>query len=98
MLAYIRLIEAREADACVEYKGRSEVIEMIERAAVVDAIQEIACRNDAIDHARPVAAILTAPVVRIAEKEALFIAEHLIESVRLGMECVEARLRAHEVV
>src|SRR5215510_5240297 len=98
MLTDILFPEACVADARVEYEGRREIIEMIERGPVIDAEQVVTGRANVVDHVCPVAARLPAPVVHVADKEALLIAELLVEAIRFGMEVVEARLATDEVV
>src|SRR5262249_4000596 len=91
------LDEARKADARVENSGRPQVVDVIERAAVVDAEKKVARRTDAVDLARPIAARLAAEVVVVADEEALFFGDDLVEAVTLRMESVRARIAAEVI-
>src|SRR5687768_17417999 len=97
MLPVALLDEARIADARVENSRRPQVVDMIKRAAVVDAEKKVTRRTDAVDLARPVAARLAAEVVAVADEEALFVGDDLVEADTLRMESVRARI-ATEVI
>src|SRR4029434_5963973 len=77
--------------------GRPEVVDVIERAPVVDAEKKVTRRTDAVDLARPIAARLAAEVVVVPDEEALFFGDDLVEAVTLRMESVRARI-ATEII
>ena len=98
VLPNARLVEAGESDPHIENRRRTEVVEMIEGRAVVDAVEEVPGRTDAIDDARRVAACLHPVVVGVANEEPLLVADRLVKAERLGMKVVRPGIATDEVV
>src|SRR2546429_5364577 len=71
---------------------------MIVSRAVVVAIEKCSGRDDVVDYAGPVEARFAAIVARVVEKRAMLLIEFEIQTRRLRIECIAARLRTNEIV
>ncbi len=98
MHPYGRLAKAGEPHAIIENRRGCYGINMIKGRTIVDAEQKVAGGSNAIDHAGPVAAELAAVIVRIAEEHLLFVSQHVVETIGLGVEIVPAHIGAKVVV
>ena len=98
VLAHVRLLEPLPAGAQVQQRARADRPHVVAGEAVVDAIEEVADRPDAVDLAGPVAARLLPVVAGVADEQALRAADAVIAAERDGIEVVGARVAAQEVV